>query len=57
MRQVVLEIPLTFIVGVFGMNFENMPELRWAWGYPAVLVALLALSAVILVWFKRKGWL
>ncbi|GGH31711.1 magnesium transporter CorA [Sphingobacterium alkalisoli] len=50
-------MPLTFIVGVYGMNFRNMPELEWYYGYPAVLLAMLGLSILIYVWFKRKDWL
>jgi magnesium transporter len=50
-------IPLTFLVGVYGMNFDFMPELRWAWAYP-ILMLLMLLLALGMVWqFKRKGWL
>ena len=50
-------IPLTFIAGIYGMNFEFMPELRWQWAYPAVLVAMATIATVLLVYFKRKKWL
>lgn len=50
-------LPLTFIVGVYGMNFDWMPELRQRWGYPAVLLLMLAVTLVIYVWFRRRGWL
>jgi len=50
-------MPLTFIVGIYGMNFEFMPELTKTWGYPAVLVVMVVITAVIYTWFKRKGWL
>jgi magnesium transporter len=50
-------MPLTFIVGVYGMNFEFMPELRRRWGYPAVLIFMAIVCAVIYTWFKRKKWL
>ena len=50
-------MPLTFIVGVYGMNFSNMPELEWRYGYPAIMLAMLLLSLAIYVWFKRKRWL
>ena len=50
-------LPLTFIVGVYGMNFDWMPELRQRWGYPAALVFMLAVTMVIYVWFRRRGWL
>ncbi|MDH3212198.1 MAG: magnesium/cobalt transporter CorA [Myxococcales bacterium] len=50
-------IPLTFIAGIYGMNFENMPELRSQFGYFAVL-ALMAAMAFLLVWyFRRQGWI
>lgn len=50
-------IPLTFIVGVYGMNFEFMPELHVAWAYPAVWGFMLAVAGGLLVFFRRKGWL
>lgn len=50
-------IPLTFLAGVYGMNFENMPELSLPWAYPALWAVFLGLAAGLLVWFKRKKWL
>lgn len=50
-------MPLTFIVGIYGMNFEFMPELRVKWAYPAVLISMVLISCVIYFWFKRKKWL
>jgi magnesium transporter len=50
-------MPLTFIVGVYGMNFEHIPELRWRFGYLAVWLALLITSLAIWRWFRRKHWL
>jgi len=50
-------IPLTFIVGVYGMNFDFLPELRWRHGYALIWSIMLAIGASILVWFRRKGWL
>jgi magnesium transporter len=50
-------LPLTFIVGVYGMNFEYMPELRSRWGYPAVLAAMGLVTLAIFLWFRRRGWL
>ncbi len=50
-------LPLTFIVGIYGMNFDMMPELRSAYGYPAVLLLMLGVSTAIFVWFRRRGWL
>jgi magnesium transporter len=53
----VIGIPPTLMAGVYGMNFHDMPELSWTYGYPYGL-AVIALSAVLpLVWFRRKGWL
>lgn len=56
-------IPLTFIAGVYGMNFNpnaspwNMPELNWFWGYPFALLLMLIVAAGQLLFFRRKGWL
>jgi magnesium transporter len=50
-------IPLTFIAGIYGMNFEYMPELTWVWGYPVVLGSMTTLALSLLVFFRRKGWL
>jgi magnesium transporter len=56
-------IPLTFLAGVWGMNFDtasspwNMPELLWRWGYPAALAFMLAIALLMLWAFRRRGWL
>ena len=50
-------IPLTFIVGVYGMNFEYMPELTWRAGYPLIMGIMLILSLLMLYYFKKKKWL
>ena len=50
-------IPLTFIAGVYGMNFENMPELKWRWGYPAIWSVMLFIGILMLVYFRKKKWL
>ncbi len=50
-------MPLTFIAGIYGMNFEYMPELTKKWGYPSILIIMLIVAAVIYQWFKRKKWL
>ncbi|MBS1938679.1 MAG: magnesium/cobalt transporter CorA [Bacteroidetes bacterium] len=50
-------IPLTFIVGVYGMNFDHMPELHWRFGYYIVIAAMLLISGAMLWMFRRKGWL
>ncbi len=56
-------IPLTFIAGVYGMNFDrqaspyNMPELAWAYGYPALLLLMAAVAGGMLYYFRRKRWI
>jgi magnesium transporter len=50
-------IPLTFIAGVYGMNFENMPELKWRFGYAAALLAMAIVAIVMLIYFRKKKWL
>jgi len=50
-------MPLTFIVGIYGMNFDFMPELRVKWAYPVVLGIMVVISCLIFLWFKRKKWL
>jgi len=50
-------MPLTFIVGVYGMNFKFMPELEYKWGYPLTLASMVLVSFIIWVWFRRKRWL
>jgi magnesium transporter len=47
----------TMIAGVYGMNFEQMPELKWAWGYPATIAVMAALDAYLFVRFRKSGWL
>jgi magnesium Mg(2+) and cobalt Co(2+) transport protein (corA) len=50
-------IPLTFIAGVYGMNFEHMPELSAGWGYPAVWILMVAIAAGLILYFRKKKWL
>ncbi len=50
-------LPLTFVVGIYGMNFENMPELRWTWGYPAVMVAMGTLAVSLVAWYRHRRFL
>lgn len=47
----------SLIAGIYGMNFDVMPELRWRWGYPAVLATMLLLSSLLFWFFRRRGWL
>ncbi len=52
-----LFIPLTFVAGIYGMNFEHMPELSKPWAYPAVLGGMVLIAAGMLVFFRRKRWI
>jgi magnesium transporter len=49
-------IPLTFVAGIYGMNFKHMPELDWKWGYPGVWVVFITIATSLYFFFKRKGW-
>ncbi|MCB1090822.1 MAG: magnesium and cobalt transport protein CorA, partial [Verrucomicrobiae bacterium] len=50
-------LPLTFLVGVYGMNFDDMPELHWAWAYPALWGVFLLVSGGMFWYFRRKDWM
>ncbi|MEW5975477.1 MAG: magnesium/cobalt transporter CorA [Acidobacteriota bacterium] len=56
-------IPLTFIAGIYGMNFDpesspwNMPELKWRWGYPLAMAVMVLLAVSMVVYFRKKKWL
>ncbi|HEU18675.1 MAG TPA: magnesium/cobalt transporter CorA [Deltaproteobacteria bacterium] len=50
-------IPLTFLAGIYGMNFEFMPELKVWWAYPALLFVMISVAVALIVFFKRKRWL
>jgi magnesium transporter len=50
-------IPPVLIAGIYGMNFKNMPELNWAWGYPFALFLILLTTLLPLIWFKWKDWI
>ncbi|UCF83748.1 MAG: magnesium/cobalt transporter CorA [Desulfobacteraceae bacterium] len=50
-------IPLTFIAGIYGMNFKYMPELEWHWAYPVIWAVIIVLGVLMLMAFKRKKWL
>jgi magnesium transporter len=50
-------IPLTFIAGIYGMNFQHMPELTWRFGYPLVIGIMVGIGVFMIVLFKRKKWL
>jgi magnesium transporter len=50
-------LPITFIAGLYGMNFEHMPELHTSWGYPACLLLMAVVAIGTFVWFWRRGWI
>ena len=50
-------IPLTFIAGIYGMNFKRMPELEWSWSYPVLLAIMVIIFIAMLVWLKNKKWI
>jgi len=50
-------MPLTFIAGIYGMNFKYMPELEWYWGYPALWLVVVLVGVSMLIYFKKKRWL
>ncbi|MFC9684761.1 magnesium/cobalt transporter CorA [Streptomyces sp. NPDC056948] len=47
----------TMVAGIYGMNFEHMPELRWEWSYPALIILMVVLEVLVFRLFKRRGWL
>jgi len=50
-------MPLTFIAGIYGMNFKYMPELEWRWGYPLIWSVIVFIGVFMMVYFKRKKWI
>jgi magnesium transporter len=50
-------IPLTFIAGIYGMNFKYMPELEWHYSYPVIWGVIIFLSVLMIFFFRRKKWL
>lgn len=50
-------LPLNFIAGIYGMNFEHMPELKWEHGYYGVLILMIMVVLGLYTWFRRRGWL
>ena len=47
----------TMVAGIYGMNFDHMPELRWTWGYPTVLAVIASVCVFFYMRFRRNGWL
>jgi magnesium transporter len=50
-------IPLSFIAGIYGMNFEYMPELSWRWGYPMIWLVFISVGGGLLLFFRRRKWI
>ena len=50
-------IPLTFLAGIYGMNFEHMPELHNKWAYPVIWITMITVATGMLTFFWRKGWI
>ena len=50
-------IPLTFIAGIYGMNFQYMPELSWPWGYPVIWLVMVSIGLSLVTFFRRKKWM
>jgi magnesium transporter len=50
-------IPLTFIVGIYGMNFKFMPELEWRWAYFVVWAIMAVIAVFMVIYFKKKRWI
>ncbi|MBM4340631.1 MAG: magnesium/cobalt transporter CorA [Deltaproteobacteria bacterium] len=50
-------MPLTFIAGIYGMNFKYMPELEWRWGYPAIWMVIVFIGIFMVVFYKKKKWI
>jgi magnesium transporter len=50
-------IPLTFVAGIYGMNFDYMPELHWPWSYPLLWLGMILMAVSMFIFFKRKRWL
>jgi magnesium transporter len=53
----VVGIPPVLVAGIYGMNFKNMPELGWSWGYPYALATIVITALLPLIWFKWKDWI
>jgi len=50
-------MPLTFLAGIYGMNFKYMPELEWRWGYPFIWLIMVGIGVLMLIYFNRRKWL
>jgi magnesium transporter len=50
-------MPLSFVAGIYGMNFHYMPELSWRWGYLMVWIIFLLIAGAMILFFRRRRWL
>jgi magnesium transporter len=50
-------MPLSFVAGIYGMNFQHMPEIAARWGYPAVWIIFLLIASVMILFFRRRHWI
>jgi magnesium transporter len=50
-------LPLTFIVGLYGMNLKNMPEMSWPYSYPVVLIVMIVIAVGLIIYYKRRKWM
>jgi magnesium transporter len=50
-------MPLTFLAGIYGMNFKYMPELEWRWGYPFIWLIMIGIGVFMLIYFRKKKWM
>jgi magnesium transporter len=53
----VVGIPPVLVAGIYGMNFRQMPELGWQYGYPFAIILIVVSAIIPLAWFKRRGWM
>ncbi len=53
----VVGIPPVLVAGIYGMNFRQMPELGWRYGYPFAIILIIVSAIIPLAWFKRRGWM
>ncbi len=49
-------IPLTFLAGIYGMNFQFMPELNWKWSYPVLIAVMILLGTAMYIYMKKRKW-
>jgi magnesium transporter len=50
-------VPITFLAGIYGMNFVHMPELNWPWAYPVLWTVVAAVAGGMIAFFRRRRWI